>query len=156
MMMTQIESPLGKLRAVAEEGALIGLYLPGQDLPQGSETPDAASNDVLAETAAQLAQYFAGERDTFSLPLNASGTSFQRNVWAALREIPFGETRSYGQVARAIDKPTASRAVGAANGQNPISIIVPCHRVVGSNGKLTGYAGGLAVKRWLLRHEAGE
>jgi methylated-DNA-[protein]-cysteine S-methyltransferase len=108
---------------------------------------------VLERTAAQLAAYFAGELTTFDLPLAAPGTAFQRRVWQALVEIPFGEARSYGEVARAIGHPTASRAVGAANGKNPLAIVVPCHRVIGAGGQLTGYAGGLPIKRWLLDHE---
>jgi methylated-DNA-[protein]-cysteine S-methyltransferase len=110
---------------------------------------------VLARAAAQLAEYFAGTRRTFDLPLAPRGTGFQRIVWHALAKIPYGETRSYGELARAIGRPAASRAVGAANGKNPLSIVVPCHRVVGASGELTGYAGGVATKRWLLDHEAG-
>src|SRR6185369_13348044 len=102
-----------------------------------------------------LREYFAGERAEFDLPLEPEGgTPFQRRAWTALREIPFGQTRTYGEQARAIQQPTAVRAVGAANGRNPIGIIVPCHRVIGSDGKLTGYAGGMAAKQWLLEHEA--
>lgn len=108
---------------------------------------------VLVETARQLAAYFAGERQVFDLPLAPEGTAFQQMVWTALTKIPFGETRTYGQQAALIRRPSASRAVGAANGKNPIGIIVPCHRVIGTNGTLTGYAGGLAMKQWLLEHE---
>ncbi len=108
---------------------------------------------MLVETARQLAEYFAGDRRTFDLPLAPEGTGFQQLVWRALTTIPFGETRTYGQQAQLIKRPSASRAVGAANGKNPIGIIVPCHRVIGSNGTLTGYAGGLAMKQWLLEHE---
>jgi len=103
--------------------------------------------------ATQLAEYFAGDRRAFDLPVAPRGSEFQELVWRALVEIPFGETRSYGQLARSIGQPTASRAVGAANGRNPIAIIVPCHRVIGATGALTGYAGGMAAKRWLLDHE---
>jgi methylated-DNA-[protein]-cysteine S-methyltransferase len=109
--------------------------------------------EAAHETATQLAAYFAGERTAFALPLAARGTEWQRRVWAALLEIPAGKTATYGQVAGALGRPSASRAVGAANGQNPIAIVVPCHRVVGANGTLTGYAGGLDRKRWLLEHE---
>jgi methylated-DNA-[protein]-cysteine S-methyltransferase len=109
---------------------------------------------VLALAAAQLAEYFAGARRDFSVPLAPRGTGFQRLVWAELVKIPFGETRSYGELARALDRPSASRAVGAANGRNPLSILVPCHRVIAGSGALTGYAGGLDAKRWLLEHEA--
>src|SRR5690606_26543840 len=106
-----------------------------------------------ADAARQLREYFEGARTTFDLPLAAHGSEFQRRVWATLMEIPAGETRSYGWVAERIGRPSASRAVGAANGQNPIVIVVPCHRVVGANGTLTGYGGGLQRKRWLLEHE---
>ncbi len=108
---------------------------------------------MLVETARQLGEYFAGERRVFDLPLGPDGTGFQRLVWRALGTIPFGETRAYGTIAHAIGRPSASRAVGAANGKNPISIIVPCHRVIGASGALTGYAGGVAAKEWLLGHE---
>lgn len=108
---------------------------------------------MLVETARQLVEYFAGERKVFDLPLAPEGTGFQQLVWRALTTIPFGETRTYGQQATLIKRPSASRAVGAANGRNPIGIIVPCHRVIGANGTLTGYAGGLAMKQWLLEHE---
>jgi methylated-DNA-[protein]-cysteine S-methyltransferase len=109
---------------------------------------------VLRAAAAQLAEYFAGKRRTFDLPLAPHGTPFQLAVWSALRAIPYGETRNYAELARAIGRPTASRAVGAANGKNPLGIIVPCHRVIGASGALTGYAGGLSAKRWLLELEA--
>lgn len=109
---------------------------------------------MLVRAAAQLAEYFAGERAEFDIPLAPRGTGFQRLVWAALEQIPFGETRSYGELAAGLGRPSASRAVGAANGKNPISILVPCHRVIAGSGALTGYAGGLAAKRWLLAHEA--
>lgn len=109
---------------------------------------------VLALAAAQLAEYFDGARRDFDVPLAPRGTGFQRLVWRELAKIPYGETRSYGELARALGRPAASRAVGAANGRNPISILVPCHRVIAGSGALTGYAGGLAAKRWLLEHEA--
>ena len=112
-----------------------------------NETPD---HPVLVETERQLGEYFAGERRTFDVPLSFAGTDFQKRVWAALLAIPFGETRSYGEIADQLGAPGASRAVGAANGRNPISIIAPCHRVLGSNGKLTGFAGGLEAKAFLL------
>ena len=114
---------------------------------------------MLARAAAQLRAYFAGERTVFDLPLAPDGSGFQRLVWQALERIPYGVTRSYGELAAAIGRPAASRAVGSANSRNPISIIVPCHRVIGANGALTGYAGGMRAKRWLLEHEqrhAGE
>ena len=108
---------------------------------------------MLALAATQLGEYFAGERRSFDLPLGARGTGFQQLVWRALTQIPCGETWTYGQLAHAIGRPSASRAVGAANARNPIAIIVPCHRVIGASGELTGYAGGMAAKRWLLEHE---
>jgi methylated-DNA-[protein]-cysteine S-methyltransferase len=111
---------------------------------------------VLAQTARQLAEYFAGKRRAFELPLAPRGSGFQERVWRALLKIKFGETRSYGEIARAIGRPSASRAVGAANGRNPIAIIVPCHRVIGANGQLTGYGGGLPIKQWLLEHERAQ
>ena len=114
--------------------------------------PESA-HPVLLDTERELAEYFAGKRKTFSVPLDMRGTSFQKNVWHALLAIPFGETRSYGQLAKQLGSPQAMRAVGAANGRNPISIVVPCHRVIGSSGKLTGFAGGLETKAWLLTLE---
>jgi methylated-DNA-[protein]-cysteine S-methyltransferase len=114
------------------------------------------STRVLAAAAEQLAQYFAGERKDFDLALGAIGTSFQQLVWRALTTIPFGETWTYGELARSIGRPSASRAVGAANSKNPLGIIVPCHRVIGASGELTGYAGGMPAKKWLLDHERGQ
>lgn len=151
---TLIDSPLGALLVARDDVGLIALLLStgrhSTDPSPGWVRDDAGFDDVRAE----LDEYFAGERTTFELPLHARGTAFQRRVWAALLEIPFGQTTSYGATASAIGSPTASRAVGLANGQNPISIIVPCHRVVGAKGSLTGYGGGLDAKRWLLGHEA--
>lgn len=149
----EIASPLGTLRAVADADAVVGLYLPAQPPPTAPVAP-CRDSAVLAALAEQLAAYFAGARAAFDVPLAPRGTAFQRAVWAALVAIPFGETTSYGALAAALGRPTASRAVGAANGQNPISILVPCHRVVAAGGALTGYAGGLDAKRWLLAHEA--
>jgi methylated-DNA-[protein]-cysteine S-methyltransferase len=145
-----IDSPLGQLRLLADGDELTGLYLPRQPAPEAPE----ARTPVLARTAAQLAEYFAGERRDFDIPIAPHGTDFQQRVWRELVKIPFGETRTYGELAHALDHPTASRAVGAANGKNPLSILVPCHRVIAGSGALTGYAGGIAAKRWLLEHEA--
>ncbi|MPZ99425.1 MAG: methylated-DNA--[protein]-cysteine S-methyltransferase [Dehalococcoidia bacterium] len=119
------------------------------------EAGDPAVHDPepASEATRQLREYFAGARDRFDLPLAPRGSEFQLRVWLALREIPPGATTSYGAIARAVGRPSASRAVGAANGQNPISIVVPCHRVIGASGALTGYGGGLDRKRWLLNHE---
>ena len=114
---------------------------------------DAAAASVLADARAQLEEYFAGARRAFDIPLAPGGTDFQRRVWGELSRIPFGETVTYGELATRVGVPTAVRAVGAANGQNPVSVVVPCHRVVGASGKLTGYGGGIERKRWLLAHE---
>jgi methylated-DNA-[protein]-cysteine S-methyltransferase len=149
-----ISSPIGPLRLVARDGLLAQLDLPPHDHPVAATEAPPRERDVLAHAAAQLAEYFAGERRAFDLPLAPRGTAFQEHVWRALQDIPFGETRSYGEQARAIGRPAASRAVGAANGRNPIAIIVPCHRVIGADGSLTGFGGGLPAKRWLLDHEA--
>lgn len=148
-----IDSPLGPLLLAAERGSLTMLWM--SPLPERRDAPpQGADLDVLTEAAAQLDRYFAGTLTAFDLPLALGGTPFQQRVWSALLEIPFGETTSYGELARRLGKPGSARAVGLANGQNPVSIIVPCHRVVGSNGKLTGYGGGLDRKAWLLDHEA--
>jgi len=147
------ESPFGVLRLYADDDELCALHLPTSDEPElrGAVT---RSSPVLKATARQLDEYFAGTRRIFDLPLAPHGTAFQQLVWRALLKIPFGATCSYGDIARTIRRPAASRAVGAANGKNPIAIIVPCHRVIGSSGDLTGYGGGLPIKRWLLQHEA--
>ncbi|HRE80088.1 MAG TPA: methylated-DNA--[protein]-cysteine S-methyltransferase [Opitutaceae bacterium] len=150
-------APVGRLKLISEDDALAAvLWEKDEDEPGRVPLGDAVENNehpVLLETEKQLREYFAGQRETFALKLAFNGTDFQRAVWDALRTIPFGETRSYGQIAQQIGSPSAVRAVGAANGKNPISIIVPCHRVIGANGKLTGFAGGLEVKDFLLRHE---
>ena len=147
----RMRSPVGALWLCAEDERLVGLYLPDHPAPSGP----GGRGGVLARAAAQLTEYFAGERRDFDLPLAPSGTEFQRTVWHALADIPFGATCSYGDLARTVGRPSASRAVGAANGKNPISIILPCHRVIGASGELTGYGGGLPMKRWLLDHERG-
>jgi methylated-DNA-[protein]-cysteine S-methyltransferase len=149
LTMATIDSPLGRVRLVARGDALVGVYLPAQLAP--SAIPGTAR--VLELASAQLAEYFAGERRAFELPLAPEGTPFQRRVWEALLRIPYGETWSYGRLARELGSPSASRAVGAANGRNPLAIVVPCHRVVGATGALTGYAGGVEAKEWLLSHE---
>src|SRR5262249_26810960 len=142
-----LDTPVGRLRLVSEDGALRYIFLDGD--PVGDEREDA----VLKRTARQLGEYFAGRRTQFDLPLAPQGSPFQRAVWDALARIPYGATCSYADIARAIDRPAAVRAVGAANGANPIPIVLPCHRVIGSDGKLVGYGGGLPRKRWLLAHE---
>jgi methylated-DNA-[protein]-cysteine S-methyltransferase len=152
---TRIDSQTGPLTLFATDAALVAV-LWDTDTPLPPHLRDATANDchpILVETANQLREYFDGKRQTFDVPLDPQGTDFQKTVWLALREIPFGQTASYGQIARRIGMPTASRAVGAANGRNPIPIIVPCHRVIGANGSLTGFGGGLANKSLLLSLE---
>jgi methylated-DNA-[protein]-cysteine S-methyltransferase len=151
---TLMDSPIGELALTAADGLLTGVHMPNQrhapTLPLDYERDDAGLVDVVA----QLEAYFAGTLTDFDLPLAMRGTDFQHRVWAALCEIPYGETISYGELARWVGNPKASRAVGLANGRNPVAIIVPCHRVIGADGSLTGYGGGLDRKVWLLEHEA--
>jgi methylated-DNA-[protein]-cysteine S-methyltransferase len=146
-----IDLPTGALRLVASETALIGAWWPGQRIPV--ETIHSTSHALLNQAIRQLREYFAGQRNAFDIPLEPMGTEFQRSVWQALRTIPYGETRSYSQIAAQVGRPSAVRAIGATNGRNPLSIFIPCHRVIGANGSLTGYAGGLPAKEWLLSHE---
>ena len=153
-----IDSSVGQLKLVASDKGLAAILWKDEDprrvrLSPLVEDPD---NPFLVETERQLDAYFAGRLKAFSVPLDFKGTEFQKSVWRALLTIPFGEIRSYGQIARQIGRPTAARAVGAANGKNPISIIAPCHRVIGSTGGLTGFAGGLAAKERLLGIESGK
>lgn len=151
---TTIGSPLGDLLVARDDEGLVALYLPTGKHPS-EPAPDWVRDDTaFDDVRTQLAQYFAGTRIEFDLPLHPTGTAFQQRVWAALQQIPYGETASYRDTAVKIGAPGAARAVGLANGQNPISIVVPCHRVVGANGSLTGYGGGLPAKRWLLGLEA--
>ena len=153
------DTPIGTLRVVGDDGGGIERI----DLPNAAASdPDPEWRErrrslpgSLRETRRQLLQYFEGERRDFDLPLAPAGTAFQRRVWDELRRIPYGETVSYGELARRIGRPTASRAVGAANGRNPLAIVVPCHRVIGADGTLVGYGGGLPVKETLLAHERG-
>ena len=148
-------SPVGRLKLVAGDKGLVAILWPDDNpkrVPLGDLTEDA-DNPYLIQAEAELAEYFAGKRSEFTVPLDFKGTEFQQSVWRALLTIPFGETRSYGQIATQLGKPSASRAVGAANGKNPISIIAPCHRVIGTNGTLTGFAGGLETKAHLLALE---
>ena len=150
-----IDSPVGRLRLVATDDGLAGILFE-REPPRPNPfdmVGEAQEHPVLVETERQLAEYFAGERKTFDMKLDFAGTEFQRKVWTALLTIPFGETRSYAQIATQIGHPSAVRAVGAANGKNPISIIAPCHRVIGSSGKLTGFGGGLPAKARLLALE---
>jgi methylated-DNA-[protein]-cysteine S-methyltransferase len=149
------DSPIGRLRLVASDAGLAAILWESTDPESLSLSLDDESptHPVLAEATRQLAEYFAGTRKAFDLPLDFAGTDFQQKVWRALLTIPFGETRSYAQIAKQIGHPSAVRAVGAANGRNPIPIIAPCHRVIGSNGDLTGFGGGLPTKEHLLTHE---
>lgn len=144
------ETAIGRIGIAEEGGAITNVFFGGTVSPKSfveKETP------LLCQAAKQLEEYFAGTRKEFSLPCAPQGTPFQREVWDALLEIPYGETRTYGEIASCLGRPTASRAVGAANSRNPISFIVPCHRVVGAGGKLTGYAGGIPLKQRLLDME---
>lgn len=141
------ESPIGLVEIGGTEAAITSLYF--VDLP----CPDYATHATVQAAVEQLAEYFAGTRKTFDLPLDFYGTTFQQQVWRQLLHVPYGVTASYQEIALALGNAKATRAVGAANGANPISIIAPCHRIVGSNGKLTGYGGGLWRKEWLLKHE---
>lgn len=149
------ESPVGRLKLIASDDGLAAILWPHDrpsrvPLPAGEE---AKRHPILVQTARQLREYFAGKRTSFDVPLDFVGTAFQKKVWRRLLAIPYGETRTYLEIARELDSPLAVRAVGAANGRNPISIIAPCHRVIGSNGKLTGFAGGLEAKAKLLELE---
>lgn len=150
-----LASPVGELRLIAADDGLAAILFPEHHGAAVSPVPNAVAPEhpVLRLAQVQLAEYFAGTRDRFTIPLSPSGTPFQHRVWAALATIPYAETRSYLEIARQIGSPNAMRAVGAANGKNPLSIVVPCHRVIGANGTLTGFGGGLEAKRWLLDHE---
>lgn len=148
-----VSTPIGELMLCGDEQALTALHLPGRHpRPAAGWRRDDAR---FADVARQLGQYFAGERTVFDVPLRASGGPFEQQVWAELKRIPYGTTATYGELARRLGRPAAARAVGAANGRNPIALIVPCHRVIGADGSLTGYAGGLNCKRALLALEAG-
>jgi methylated-DNA-[protein]-cysteine S-methyltransferase len=153
LFQTLAASPLGMLRLLATDAALVGVYFPRHRRVPARVARDVESHDVLELAVRELHEYFLGRRLTFSTPTAVRGTDFQRAVWLALSGIAFGERRSYAELAQSIGRPRAARAVGAANAQNPLSIFVPCHRVVAANGELTGYAGGLAAKRFLLEHE---
>jgi methylated-DNA-[protein]-cysteine S-methyltransferase len=149
-------TPIGELLLTSDGEALTGVFMePIQSSGRAAAARETDADDAVLRVAReQLAAYFAGALTSFDLPLAARGTPFQERVWAALREVPFGTTVSYGDIARRIASPAAVRAVGAANGRNPLPIVVPCHRVVGADGSLTGFGGGVARKQWLLAHEA--
>jgi methylated-DNA-[protein]-cysteine S-methyltransferase len=151
-----MESPVGQLKLAASEKGLVAILWENDD-PRRVVLGDLRDDDrhpLLIETQQQLKEYFEGKRQGFSIPLDMRGTPFQKSVWDALLAIPFGETRTYGQIAKQLGRPRAMRAVGNANGRNPLSIVVPCHRVIGSSGKLTGFAGGLEAKAHLLKIES--
>ena len=150
MQMMKYDSPLGTLYLAEEDHAITGLYFGRDRLP--AEVPEQESG-LLKKAKAQLEEYFAGKRRVFDLPLNPKGTAFQQKVWQALQEIPYGETRSYKEIAGIVGSPKGMRAVGMANNRNPISILIPCHRVIGADGALVGYGGGLDLKRELLALE---
>ncbi|MFM9455720.1 methylated-DNA--[protein]-cysteine S-methyltransferase [Streptomyces europaeiscabiei] len=152
---TVVDSPYGLLTLVADDGVLCGLYMTEQRHRPPEESFGVRDDAGFAEPEEQLEAYFAGELQEFALELRLHGTPFQRLVWEQLTRIPYGETRSYGDLAGALGNPKASRAVGLANGKNPVGIIVPCHRVVGSDGSLTGYGGGVERKQRLLDFEQG-
>ena len=149
-----IDSPVGPLLLAADDAGLrlIEFQSPRHPMPRGSDWREG-DNDALMQARVQLKEYFGGHRRSFDLPLSPRGTTFQLSVWHALTEIPYGQTRSYGQQAARIGQPQSVRAVGAANGRNPLPIVIPCHRVIGANGSLTGFGGGLPVKQFLLRLE---
>lgn len=153
-----MSSPVGELTLIASDKGLAAILWPNDDPRRVRLGPvqDNPDHPILLETERQLAAYFAGTLKAFTVPLDFNGTDFQKRVWAELLKIPHGETRSYGEIAHQLGRPTASRAVGAANGKNPISIIAPCHRVIGATGKLTGFAGGLDTKARLLALEGGQ
>jgi methylated-DNA-[protein]-cysteine S-methyltransferase len=149
-----IESPLGELTLVAADGVLSGLYFPGHWYPPGRDVLGARTERGFEQAERELGEYFAGERTDFEVATTSGGDEFQRRVWELIDRIPYGQTTTYGAMAAELGDPTLARRVGGAVGRNPLSIVVPCHRVVGKDGKLTGYAGGLERKRFLLELEA--
>jgi methylated-DNA-[protein]-cysteine S-methyltransferase len=151
MQQYKMNSPVGPIYLVASEDGLHAVAWHQARIPLNRK-----AEGLIKDAVKQLEEYFAGKRKTFDLPLAPKGTDFQMRVWEQLRKIPYGVTKSYGEIARKIGQPTASRAVGAANGQNPLGIVVPCHRVIGSTGKLTGFAGGMKNKEYLLNLESGQ
>jgi methylated-DNA-[protein]-cysteine S-methyltransferase len=151
MKYAQVDTPIGTLTVVTAETGIRRILWDGEAPPEGAVE---GGSDLLDAAVTQIQEYFAGARTTFDLPLDLGGTPFQQKVWLELGSIPFGTTISYGEQARRVGRPQAARAVGAANGRNPVPIVLPCHRVIGSGGALTGFGGGLDTKRTLLRHEA--
>ena len=155
MLYTTIDSPIGELMLVGDGDTLHHLSMQGGRRPLRRDSAWTRDDRAFAAVSQQLEEYFTGARRTFDVPLSLTGNPFEQRVWRALREIPYGETTSYGEIARRIGSPDAPRAVGLANGRNPVAVIVPCHRVIGADGSLTGYGGGLERKRLLLDLEAG-
>ncbi len=151
-----MSSPIGTLTLVATEEALLALYVKDEMMPIKDGAVKNDSHPILTETKKQLNEYFSGQRKNFDLPLSPEGTEFQNKAWNALSDIPYGEVWSYGQQATYLKSPNGQRAVGGANGKNPIPVIIPCHRVIGSTGKLTGFAGGMEMKMFLLKLEGHE
>jgi len=159
MQIRHLDSPIGVLTLVASDEGLTHVLFEGQepvDAGLPDDLPEIDDDPTLEAAASQLGEYFAGSRKEFDLPLDLRGTDFQKDAWRALASVPYGETRSYGEQAQAIGRPGAFRAVGAANGRNPIPVILPCHRIVGADGSLTGFAGGLDTKRRLLNLEQAQ
>jgi methylated-DNA-[protein]-cysteine S-methyltransferase len=154
LLYTRAQSPIGELLLVGDGHALHGLHMQEGRTAVSVHPEWRRADEPFADVSEQLSQYFAGERHDFEVQVAMAGTPFQRRVWDALQEIPYGETTTYGELAYRLGRPSASRAVGLANGRNPIAVIVPCHRVIGSDGGLTGYGGGLERKRFLLELEA--
>ena len=154
VLFTTIHSPIGELILSGTRQSISGLYLCKQKHAPKHVSDWVRDDQAFSDAARQLKEYFQGTRQEFDLVLEPQGTDFQKRVWQGLCQIPYGKTCGYGELAKALCNPNASRAVGMANGRNPISIIVPCHRVIGADGSLTGYGGGLAAKKWLLEHEA--
>ena len=153
ILTTTVDSPIGPLTLTAADGLLTGVYMHEQRHAPTASTEWIRDDAWFTPATGQLEAYFAGDLMTFDLPMRLNGTEFQRQVWTGLQAIPYGETISYGELARRVGNPGASRAVGLANGRNPTAIVVPCHRVIGSNGQLAGYGGGIDRKVWLLEHE---
>ncbi len=156
LLCSTIESPMGVLRLIGSDAGLRAVLWPTERVGRVNFADEVVEGEhsILDETAEQLLSYIAGDRHDFDLALDLVGTDFQREVWAGLQKIPYGQTQTYGELADALARPGAARAVGAATGRNPISIVIPCHRLVGSTGALTGFAGGIESKRWLLEHES--
>jgi methylated-DNA-[protein]-cysteine S-methyltransferase len=151
-----IDSPVGRLRLIAAAEALVGIWFEhGRDAARGAGALTRGSNAIIERTRSQLEEYFAGTRRVFTLPIEPRGTEFQRRVWLRLTRIPYGDTMSYGALAADLGNARGSRAVGLANGSNPIPIVIPCHRVIGADGSLTGFGGGLPIKAKLLEFEGG-